>query len=120
MPREVYASLNEALMLDAKSMDIQTKQDLVNIMKTGGYHLKGQKGKKRKIDPTEKQLRYAWEYLKDRNLLSFVISHLTYQESTIRYSYGERIINRVKKGQTIKVGDKTYKGGQFLPKGFKE
>ena len=120
MRRDIYASLNESLQVDARSMDIQTKQDLINIMKTGGYRLKGQKNKKKKVDPTEKQLRYAWEYLKNKNLLHFVISHLIYQEENIKYHYGSRKIYRVKKGQTIKKGDKLYKGGQFLPSSFKE
>lgn len=114
--KDIYESLNMRLEIDASRMNIQTKQDLIYIMKSGGYHLKGKGVNKKKVNPTEKQLQYAWEHLRQTNLLSFKVSNRYFNESVFHYSWGTRNVRQVKKGETVKIGEKIYKGGQFLPK----
>ena len=112
---DIYESLNESLEIDARSIDIDTRITLKQVMLTGGYHIVGKKTKKRKAYPTDKQLNYAWDYLRQHNLLSIKKVFIKYGSENIKYSWGISKRNRVKKGQTVKIGEKIYKGGWFLP-----
>ena len=56
----------DALTIDFDDMDIEDIDELKTLMRIGGYNRYYDKEKKkvRKLYPTQKQLDYAWKYLK--------------------------------------------------------
>jgi len=57
----------DAIEIDFKDMDIQTKEELETLMRIAGYRSKFDEieNRKKKLNPSQIQLDFAWEYLKE-------------------------------------------------------
>ena len=111
-----YRNFHATLEYDYRREKPQTKTELQRLMRDNGYRIKGKGDKKRIVAPTEKQLNYAWQYLKSQGFITAIVREFMKQE--IKYSWGSRDVKRVSKGEKIKIGKKVYKGGWFLPSDY--
>lgn len=111
-----YRNFHATLEYDYHHEKPQNKKELQRLMRDNGYHVKGKGDKKHFISPTEKQLNYAWQYLRGQGFIQAIVREFISVE--IKYSWGSRSVKRVSKGERIKIGSKIYKGGWFLPSDY--
>lgn len=104
---DVYESFDEHLELDFGSMDIRTQTELKVLMTNQNYHIKRNKKTKKlyRKEPTQKQLVYAWTYLKKEGTMTLR------ENKEFRQERGH--IRRALK--VIYIGGKKYNPGQFIP-----
>jgi homospermidine synthase len=111
-----YRNFHATLEYDYRREKPQSKEELRKLMRDNGYRVKGKGDSKRQVSPTEKQLNHAWNYLKGEGFIQEIIKEFIQRE--IKYSWGTSLRKTVPKGQKIKIGNKIYKGGQFLPSDY--
>lgn len=105
--KEDYNSFERNLDIDFKGMQPQTKKELSILMLNLKYRTK----KGNKLHPTDKQLDYAWNYLKDK--YSWGKQKLL-EHWYISESYKKRTVFRATEERTVK--GKKYRKGQFIPR----
>lgn len=101
-----YPSFEHSLDIDFGKYPPESKKELKIQMMNYRYHMV----KDEKENPTEKQLDYAWDYLKRQ----YNIEQRKLTDYYVTEKYGNTIIHRAKKG--IFIRGKLYKRGQFLPR----
>jgi len=96
-----------SIRLDFGNADIRTVQELRTLMRDKGYRRAKIKGRIYDLDPTQKQLNGAWEYLTDR-----------YEQTQIVKDF---VINRYAKHKVFRanrdliINGKKYRKGWFIP-----
>jgi len=99
MRKTNYKAFRKQLRLDFGDIDLKTKNELKILMRTGGYRKKSIKKELVKVFPTQKQLDFAWEFLKGKDI-----------------SYKLEEFGRYRAERNIYIKGKLYKKGQFVPK----
>ncbi len=97
-----------SLKLDGHYWEYETKDELRVLMTQAGYRSKKEKGVVYMQEATDKQVDFAWGYLRRVSIQE------TFDTYTV-HTYHKQIIKRANQNQTIK--GKQYRKGQFIPKG---
>lgn len=110
-----YEKFRDAIKYDFsqkyKDGRIKNEDELAELMQLAGYH-RSMKGKKKgeqphKLNPSQKQLTFAWNFLKGLSDVGKFSFTETYEKRTVkRASYN------------VYIRGKLYRKGQFLPKDF--
>jgi len=103
-----YESFREGLRVDSRYWNFDTKEELRKLLTNGGYHHIKEKGVSYNAEATDKQVDFAWSYLKKSKVTQQII------DDFIVHTYNKRIVKRALKNQTI--NGKKYRKGQFIPK----
>lgn len=103
----VYESFDEHLELDFGTMDIRTRTELKVLMTNQNYHIKRNKKTKKlyREEPTQKQINYAWDFLKKEGVMSL--------RETREYRQERGHIRRAVK--VVFIDGKKYNPGQYIP-----
>jgi hypothetical protein len=112
-----YPSFEKSLDLHFGDEPPKNKEQLNRLMKDYAFRVSSIKGIQEKVEPTDKQLNYAWNYIKSK--------YFPYQPHIEDYyrieTYGfyvktrkPRYIYRATKN--IEINNKKYRKGQFIPR----
>ena len=108
--RSNYPSFEKSLDLHFGDKPPKNKEELSKLMKDYAFRIASIKGVQEKIEPTEKQLNYAWTYISRK--------YFPYQEHIEDYyrteTYRKKYVYRANKN--IEYKNKKYRKGQFLPR----
>lgn len=105
-----YEPFIEALEVDQQFLDYETKEELKYLMQSYGYRYSKKYGK---LEPTSKQVNYAWDYLKGKQPQQVLERYIDFVEN----KYTKHEVIRAERGLSFE--GKRYRKGQFLPKGVR-
>jgi len=105
-----YDSFRDSLKVNFEDRDIENRIQLKKLMRAAGYHTK-KDGEL--LYPTQKQLDYAWNYLKGRQIIDSkgrIVKQIKSKPVKVKKPSKKEFVRiELKKGETI-----------IKPKGFKK
>ncbi len=121
-----YDSFRKNIDILLDETDIKTKEQLSFLMREKGFREKRQIDFDRElqrevkytinVEPKEKQLNLAWEYVISKSTRKQDMTYIKYRVE----KYKRHQIYRVMSKEPITYKNKKYRKGQFLPKEYKE